>query len=180
MPLDVHTALRLQSISWQFFPMGPWFPLLNGGVSLGEEEGEKNPTTFSHLFFSLSKLIALVLTKGNKGKMVKSDNHSCRLCPKASPVCGSFVFAEWMLHSHRNGVPGMEGACCLCGCPLLRLPAGAGAEPTGNLRLCRPESDFRWGAVSPHGGSHGSARTLRGSGTSACQTFPAIHVIPQS
>lgn len=63
MQLDVQTALLLQRISWQFFPTGPWFPLVSSGGSLGKEEGGGKQRTLSHLFSFLSKLIAFVFTK---------------------------------------------------------------------------------------------------------------------
>lgn len=88
------------------------------------------------------------------------------------------LFAGWVLHTHWNGVPGKDVGHCLCVSPVW-LPAGAGAEPTGNLHLCCPDSNWP-GSCQPRGGSHGSTWTLRGCSTSGFQTFPAIHLTLQS
>lgn len=102
--LRVRTALLFQSISQQFCATGPWFSLLGSGVSLGKEEGERKKNS-CHLFFSSQILLPLSLQ--NKTKI--SNKCSRRLCPKASLVPGSFVFAGWVLHCHQNGVPSKEG-----------------------------------------------------------------------
>lgn len=116
-----------------------------------------------------------------------SDNHSHRSCPKASPVRGSFEFAGWALRGGWDGVPGEEGARCPPVCaPTATNRRGRGrgrgwahGEP-GTCAWAVPRAALGREPSAARGGSQGSARTLRGRGTSGFQTFPAGRLVPQS